>query len=79
MPIWLELFIGYTVLPLTEQSATSSGDIYAQLRTAGTPVADIDLLIAGTAIANGLILVTRNVKHFSRIPQLQIEDWTQSQ
>jgi tRNA(fMet)-specific endonuclease VapC len=66
-----------TVLPLTEQSVTFSADVYAYLRLAGTPVDDIDLLIAGTAIANGLVLVTHNVKHFGRITQLQIDDWTQ--
>lgn len=76
---FLELAAQSTVLPLTEQSATIAGDLYAQLRTAGTPIDDIDLLIAGAAIANGLVLVTRNQKHFSRISQLQVEDWTEPQ
>jgi tRNA(fMet)-specific endonuclease VapC len=76
---FLELAAQSTVLPLTEQSTTISGDLYAQLRTAGTPIDDIDLLIAGTAIANGLVLVSHNQKHFGRIPQLQLEDWTEPQ
>lgn len=76
---FLELAAQSIVLPLTEQSTTISGDIYAQLRIAGTPVDDIDLLIAGTAIANGLVLVTHNQKHFGRIAQLSFEDWTQPQ
>jgi tRNA(fMet)-specific endonuclease VapC len=42
----------------------------------GTPVDSFDLLIAATAITNGLILVTNNVKHFDRFPQLIMEDWT---
>lgn len=41
-----------TVLPLTTHSVTISADIYANLRKKGTPVDDIDILIAGIAIAN---------------------------
>jgi tRNA(fMet)-specific endonuclease VapC len=63
------------VLPLTQQSVTVSADIYADLRVKGTPVDDIDILIAGIAIANDLVLVTRNRKHFDRIDQLMVEDW----
>ena len=39
---------------------------------------DIDLLIAGVAIANGLVMVTHNQNHFGRIPQLECQDWSQS-
>ena len=37
---------------------------------------DIDLLIAGVAIENDMVLVTNNEKHFQRIPDLNIENWT---
>jgi len=37
-----------------------------------------DLLIAATALANNLILVTDNTKHFERIPQLQLENWKEN-
>jgi tRNA(fMet)-specific endonuclease VapC len=55
-------------------------DIYAKekvrLRKSGTPVHDdFDLLIGATAIKNGLILVTDNVKDFKRIEGIQIENW----
>jgi tRNA(fMet)-specific endonuclease VapC len=63
------------VYSLTEESIQISADIYAQLRRAGTPLDDLDLLIAGIAIDNKLTLVTNNVKHFSRIKQLKIENW----
>lgn len=75
---FLELASYSNILPLIEQSVTLSADIYASLRIAGTPVDDIDLLIAGTALANGLVLVTHNTKHFGRISQLQLADWTQA-
>jgi tRNA(fMet)-specific endonuclease VapC len=71
-------FVSYhTVLPLTTTSTIISADIYANLRKKGTPVDDIDILIAGIAIANDLILVTNNLKHFQKIEGLEIEDWSQ--
>jgi tRNA(fMet)-specific endonuclease VapC len=54
------------ILSLTQKSVEISAEIYAKLRAKGTPVDDIDLLIAGVAMANNLVLVTHNVKHLSR-------------
>ncbi len=65
-----------SVLPLTEQSVSISADLYATLRRNGTPVDDIDLLIAGIAISNNLILITHNQNHFSRIQNLEWQDWS---
>ena len=47
----------------------------ARLRTHGHIIDDFDLLIGATAIANDLILVTNNVKHFSRLEGITIENW----
>ncbi|MCB9352201.1 MAG: type II toxin-antitoxin system VapC family toxin [Lewinellaceae bacterium] len=59
---------------------TSSIDLYAEekarLRKAGTLIDDFDLLIGCTAIANGLTLVTNNTKHFNRLQNIRLEDWT---
>ena len=63
------------ILPLTEESVEISSDIYSKLRKEGTPIDDVDLLIAGTAINYNLIMVTNNVKHFGRINSLEIENW----
>ncbi len=72
-------FVSYnTVLPLTTDSTTISGDIYAKLRKKGTPVDDIDILIAGIAITNDLVLVTNNHRDFEKIEGLEILDWSQS-
>ena len=35
----------------------------------------VDILIAGTALANGMGIATRNVEHFSRISELHVENW----
>jgi tRNA(fMet)-specific endonuclease VapC len=45
------------------------------LEKRGKPISDMDMFIAATAIEEDLILVTDNVKHFSRIPGLKVENW----
>ncbi|HMJ70339.1 MAG TPA: type II toxin-antitoxin system VapC family toxin [Cyclobacteriaceae bacterium] len=47
----------------------------ARLSRAGNLIDDFDLLIGATAIANDLILVTRNVSHFQRLEGIKIENW----
>jgi len=51
------------------------GEIRAALAVAGTPIGPYDVLIAGQALARGLVLVTHNVGEFSRVGGLLIEDW----
>ncbi len=63
------------VLPLTEESAKISAELYSSLRQNGNLIDDIDLLIAGIAIENNMTLVTNNDNHFNRIPGLKIENW----
>jgi len=63
------------VLLMTERSARISAELYSTLRHNGNIVDDIDLLIAGIAIENDMVLITNNEKHFSRIPGLKIENW----
>jgi len=78
LTLFLEFATQNTVLPLTQKSVTLSANCYASLRRDGTPVDDIDLLIAGTAVANNLVLITHNQRHFSRIEGLEWQDWSQS-
>lgn len=60
----LDSFFGFTVqntiLSLTEQSVTTSAEMYAELRKKGQPVDDIDLLIA---VSTDLVLATNNESH----------------
>ena len=75
--LFLEFTAQNTILPLTQEVVDVAAEVYADLRKSGQPIDDIDLLIAGTAIANGLILVTDNRKHFDRIVQLEVENWAE--
>jgi predicted nucleic acid-binding protein len=61
-----------TVLSYDAPAARVYGQIRAQLESAGQPLADADLQIAATALVHDLELVTGNVKHFKRVPQLRI-------
>jgi len=50
------------------------GKVRADLERVGSPIGPFDLQIAAIAIVHGLILVTHNVREFSRIPSLKLED-----
>ncbi|MCB8954309.1 MAG: PIN domain-containing protein [Ardenticatenales bacterium] len=65
------------IYPFTQSVADVAAEIYAETRKGRQPVDDIDLLIAATAIANGLTLVTNNRKHFDRIAALEVENWVE--
>jgi tRNA(fMet)-specific endonuclease VapC len=62
-----------TVLPFDSEAAK----IHAQVRLAlrATPISERDLMIASTALAHQRTLVTSNVREFSRVPGLAIENW----
>lgn len=51
------------------------GSLKASLEGDGLPLADADLLIAATALERADLLVTGNIKHFSRIEGLSLANW----
>jgi tRNA(fMet)-specific endonuclease VapC len=55
--------------------ARMAAEIEVNLTRAGKRIEKEDMMIAGTALAKGLILVTSNTRHFCRIDGLQLEDW----
>lgn len=61
--------------PLNTAGAKEAADICAALWAQGEPLDDADVLIAGIARANRLALVTNNVDHFSRVADLDLENW----
>ena len=58
------------------EAAMTFAQLKSQLKKTGIVIDDFDLLIASIALANNLILVTNNIKHFAKIPNLQLEDWS---
>jgi tRNA(fMet)-specific endonuclease VapC len=63
------------VLPFDEDAALAGARIRAHLERQGTPIGDLDSLIAAHALARDLILVTNNLWEFERVPGLQTENW----
>jgi tRNA(fMet)-specific endonuclease VapC len=57
-------------------AADRYGDIKAQFKKQGLPLVDMAALIAAHALAENLILVTNNTRHFERVSGLRVEDWT---
>lgn len=70
-----EFFGNVATLPFDDRCAEVYGVIRAELERAGTPIGPNDVLIAATARAHGAVLVTNNVREFSRVAGLRIEDW----
>jgi tRNA(fMet)-specific endonuclease VapC len=62
-------------LPFDDSVTSTYAQIRSVLERAGTPIGALDVMIASITMANNLILVTHNVREFSRVSGLQIEDW----
>lgn len=63
------------VLPFDEDDARTAGELRAFLARGGTPIGPYDLLIGAQALRRDLTLATGNVREFSRIAGLKLEDW----
>jgi len=61
-----------TLMPIDDAIMERFARNRADLRRQGQLIPDLDLLIAATAIHHELILLTRNVQHFARIPELTL-------
>ena len=64
------------VLPVGRESAETCGMLKAQLEKQGSRLDDFDLIIAASALAHNLTLVTNNTDHFKRIDGLKLANWT---
>jgi len=72
----VEAFLGpVTVEPVTRDVAREYGAIRVWLERHGRPIGLADTFIAAHARSLGRVLVTSNVRHFSRVPRLRVEDW----
>ena len=60
------------VLPLNRRIMQRFARLRGELRRAGQPIGDPDLLIAATALQHDLTLLTRNLRHFQRIAALKL-------
>lgn len=63
------------VIDFNESDGRVAGRIRNELKQKGTPIGVYDVLIAGQAVNRNLILVTNNVREFSRVDGLTWQDW----
>ena len=70
-----EFMLALELLPFDAAAALQYGDARATLSRRGTPIGPLDTLVAAQAQSLDVILVTHNVKEFSRVPGLRVEDW----
>ena len=62
-------------IPVNKSVADTFGRLKAKLESIGNRLDDFDLIIAATALAENLTLVSNNERHFKRVPGLKIENW----
>lgn len=71
------LLANIDILNFDAAAAESYGEIRAELEKQGTPIGPLDMMIAGHARSLNHIVVTNNIKEFSRINGLKLENWTE--
>jgi tRNA(fMet)-specific endonuclease VapC len=70
-----QIFARLTILPFDRETAVVYGKLRAALERKGRPRFEPDLQIAAIGLQHGLTVVTGNVRHFSGIPGLRVENW----
>jgi tRNA(fMet)-specific endonuclease VapC len=63
---------GYRLIVPDDRVAEQFAELRADLRRRGELIPDFDLLVAATALRHGLTLLTFNVRHFTRVPDLEL-------
>jgi tRNA(fMet)-specific endonuclease VapC len=63
-------------VPFDQRAAHEAARIRRELEEGGRVIGPMDLLIAGTAMSRGAVLVTNNTREFSRVKGLRLLDWT---
>ena len=70
-----KFFERFQSLPFDDYAADFYGKIHAYLEGIGQLMGVADMQIAAIAMANNLTVVTHDVRGFTRLPDLPIEDW----
>lgn len=71
----LGLLNSISTLPFDLEASAIAANIAAELSSKGKMLEHMDILVGAIALKHGATLVTRNVKHFSRMQKLKVEKW----
>ena len=63
------------IIPWDEDAAKAYAKLRVELEISGTPIGNMDMLIAASALARKAVLVTNNTEHFSRVKDLKLDNW----
>ncbi|MHB8621921.1 MAG: PIN domain-containing protein [Sulfuricaulis sp.] len=73
----LERFLlDFTITAFDEAAARIGGALRATLEKKGKPIGPLDTLISAQAVSLGATLITNNVREFTRVPGLQVKNWS---
>ena len=61
----------------SDEVSEAFGGVKSGLERRGERIEDFDAAVAAHALAEGCVLVTANLKHMTRVPGLQVEDWSE--
>lgn len=75
--IYRQFMNTFSITGFDDKAAMCYGDIRAYLERSGKMIGPNDMLIAAIVLSEEGILVTHNVKEFSKVPNLKLEDWTE--
>lgn len=67
-----------SIIPFDDLAAVEYGRICAELQKQGTPIGTMDMLIAASAIASDMTLVSNNTREFERVSGLSLENWIEN-
>jgi tRNA(fMet)-specific endonuclease VapC len=68
----------FRILAVDSSIAATFGSLKARMAAAGTRLDDFDLIIASTALAYNLTLVSNNARHFGRVEGLKLVNWAEA-
>ena len=72
----LEMFLApFEILPFDEKSVWACGELRSHLEKRGESIGSLDTLIAAHALSLDALLITNNVKEFSKVPKLKLDNW----
>lgn len=73
--VWKSFIEQIEMLDFNTHDAKQTADLRKYLKEKGTPIGAYDLLLAGTALSRKLTFITDNIKEFTRVPKLKVENW----
>lgn len=74
----LEMFLApLEILPFDASAIWQYGELRTELERRGQPIGTLDTMIAAHALALNTVMVTNNIREFSRVPGLRLENWAE--